>query len=178
MFFLFRAFRKISLKINLFFMKKKGLVIGKNCSFTGFPNFGSEPYLISIGDNVTIAGSSSFITHDGAKRVADNYSDFLRDNKIIKFGKISIGNNVFIGYNSIILPNVEIGNNVIVAAGSVVTKSLLPNCVYGGVPAKKIMSIDEYVENIVNNGEVLSEIEIGRYKNDKKNFILSKIEKQ
>lgn len=61
-------------------------------------------------------------------------------------GTVKIGDNVFIGMNTIITRNVEIGNNVIIGAGSVVTSSCDHNGVYAGVPAKRIMSIDEYYE--------------------------------
>lgn len=61
-----------------------------------------------------------------------------------KFGSIKIGNNCFIGAKSIILPGVTIGDNCIVAAGSVVAKSVASGTIVDGVPAKYIMSIDDY----------------------------------
>ena len=60
--------------------------------------------------------------------------------------KIVIGDYVYIGNNSLIMPGVTIGDNVLVAAGSVVTKSVPSNVVVGGNPAKYICSIDEYIE--------------------------------
>lgn len=62
-----------------------------------------------------------------------------------KVGCIEIMNNVFIGYNSTVLPNVRIGENVIISSDTVVTKDLELNGVYAGVPAKKISSFDDYV---------------------------------
>lgn len=59
---------------------------------------------------------------------------------------VTIGNDVWIGGNCIILPGVTIGNNVVVAAGAVVTKDVPDNCVVGGVPAKFIKSIENDVE--------------------------------
>lgn len=59
-------------------------------------------------------------------------------------GVVEIGDNVFIGMNTIIERNVKIGANVVIGAGSVVTKDCDSNSVYAGIPAKKIMSIDEY----------------------------------
>ncbi len=56
---------------------------------------------------------------------------------------ISIGNDVWIGGNCVILPGVTIGNNVVVAAGAVVTKNVPDNCVVGGVPAKLIKTIED-----------------------------------
>lgn len=52
--------------------------------------------------------------------------------------KIKIGNDVWIGANTVILPGVEIGDGVIVAAGAVVTKDIPPYAIVGGVPAKII----------------------------------------
>ena len=60
-------------------------------------------------------------------------------------GTVEIGDNVFIGMNAIIERNVKIGNNVIIGAGSVVTKDCKENSVYAGVPAKRIMDIDEFL---------------------------------
>lgn len=60
-------------------------------------------------------------------------------------GIVEIGDNVFIGMNAIIERNVKIGNNVVIGAGSIVTKDCEENSVYAGVPAKRIMSIDEFL---------------------------------
>lgn len=60
------------------------------------------------------------------------------------FGKVTIGNNVYIGNNSLIMPGVIIGNNVLIAAGSVVTHSVPDNVVIGGNPAKILSTIEEY----------------------------------
>ena len=70
----------------------------------------------------------------------------VRASEVISSGTVKIGDNVFIGMNTVITRNVEIGNNVIIGAGSVVTSNCDHNCVYAGVPAKRIMSIDEYYE--------------------------------
>lgn len=115
--------------------KTNGMKIGEN--FRCFSNINdSEPYLIEIGDNVTISTNVNFITHDNSiSKICKEYTDC--------FGKISIGNNCFIGLGTIIMPGVTIGNNIIIAAGSVVTKSFNENnIVIGGNPAKKISSID------------------------------------
>ena len=127
--------------------KRRGGVIGKNCEI--FPNveFGSEPYLITIGNNVRITNGVRFVTHDGGMCV-------LRNREMLKnadlFGRIKIGNNVFIGWNTIILPNVKIGNNCIIGCGSVVTRDIPSNSVAAGCPARVIESIDEYYKKNKN----------------------------
>lgn len=124
--------------------RKKGVKVGSDCRFFS-TDFSSESYLIEIGNHVTITSGVRFITHDGGAWVLRGLDNKYKNCNII--GKIKIGNNVFIGMDSIILPGVEIGNNTIVAAGSVVTKSFPDNCIIGGVPAKKIKSLDEYIDN-------------------------------
>lgn len=62
------------------------------------------------------------------------------------FGKVKIGNNVYIGTNSLIMPGVTVGNNVLIAAGSVVTHSIPDNVVIGGNPAHIICSFEDYYE--------------------------------
>jgi maltose O-acetyltransferase len=66
-----------------------------------------------------------------------------------KIGLVKIGDNVFIGAGSIILPNVKIGNNVIIGAGSIVTKDVPDNSLVAGNPAKhfKDMPEDQWLEN-------------------------------
>ncbi|MGL4862406.1 MAG: acyltransferase [Cetobacterium sp.] len=133
----------------------KELKIGKNCRIlTNYSNFGSEPYLVKIGDNCTITSGVKFLTHDGSLDVIFKYKNLKREEKNLKYdklGTIIVGNNVFIGINSIIMPGVEIGDNVIIGAGSVVTKNIVSKTVVAGVPARKIYELDEYIEKIKNN---------------------------
>lgn len=124
-------------------LKKDGLAIGNNCEIYPNVNMGSEPYLISIGDHVRITSDVSFITHAGGVWVV---RELLNDNSLDIFGSIKIGNNVMIGTGAIIMPNVHIGDNSIVAAGAVVTKDVPSGTVVGGTPAKKIETIQEYIE--------------------------------
>ena len=117
-------------------LKKKGMVVGDN-----FHMFNSEidwEYcnLIAIGNNVTIS-SSRLLTHDATTKKFIGYT---------KLGRISIGNNVFIGHGSIILPGVTIGNNVIVGAGSVVRTDIPDDSVVCGNPATRICSTTEYIK--------------------------------
>lgn len=137
-------------------LRRKGLIIGDNCRI-GKSDFGSEPYLVSIGNRVTISGNVQFITHDGGTWV---FREDTKYKKVIKFGRIVVHDNSFIGFGSIILPGVSIGPNSVVAAGSLVTKDVLPNSVFAGHPAKFLMTVEEYAEkcllkNLVYNQENL-----------------------
>lgn len=119
-----------------------GVKVGKNCRLFS-SNFGSEGYLIEIGDHVTITDGVQFITHDGGIWVFRH-----QDPEADVFGKIVIGNNVFIGINTIILPGVRLGDNTVVGAGSVVTKSFAGNQVIAGNPARIICTLDEYRQKL------------------------------
>ena len=128
-------------------LKKWGLNVGKNLNVQNYSSIDiSHCWLISIGDNVTIAPYAQILAHD-----ASTYK-FLGYTKI---GNVEIGNNVFIGAGAIVLPNVKIGDNVIVGAGSVVTKNLPDNSVCGGIPCKKICDLNEYIYKIENIPEKL-----------------------
>jgi len=133
-------------------LRTLGATIGNDCDIiTNITNVGStEPWLVQIGDNVTLSYGSWLITHDGSSRLFRNR--FATMNKYgNKFGAIVIENNCFIGINAIILPGVVIGSNSIIGSGSVVTKSVAPNSVVAGNPAKYICSLDEHVERYQNN---------------------------
>lgn len=127
--------------------KQNGMIIGEN--FRCFSKINdSEPYLINIGNNVTISTDVNFITHDNSiTKICSEFTDC--------FGKIKIGNNCFIGLGTIIMPGVTLGNNVIVAAGSVVTKSFTENnIIIAGNPAKIISKIDKeqiYLQKYYHN---------------------------
>lgn len=153
--------------VGIFFARKSGVKIGKNCRIYSC-KFGSEPYLISIGNNCEITSGVIFITHDGATWVFREEKKFTGT----KYGPIIIRENCMVGMNTIILPNVEIGPNSIVGAGSVVTKDIPSNSVYGGNPAKFICTIDQYLENckIKDTGKISSK--------NKKNILLKKFEKK
>lgn len=127
------------------YYRKIGMTIGENTHLFSRILTG-EPYLISIGSNCTIATNVSLLTHDasiGAIVGRDKYSDLC--------GKITIGNNCFIGDKAIIMYGVSIADNVIVAAGSVVTKSVSDSgVIVAGVPAKIIGRVDEFTAKYEN----------------------------
>lgn len=121
-----------------------GVKAGKNSRITGKITFGSEPYLIELGDNVRIARNVTFHTHEGATSIfRDEYPG------INIFRKVKVGNNVMFGSNAVIMAGVKIGNNVVIGANSVVTKDCDSDSVYGGVPAKKITSLEDYKEKVL-----------------------------
>ncbi|KYH31223.1 putative acetyltransferase [Clostridium tepidiprofundi DSM 19306] len=134
------------------FIKKRNILyyVGKNCSFTTV-DFGNEPYLISIHDNVEIASDVTFITHDNSCFLISRYLKLER--RLDKVGSIEIFDNCFIGAKSIIMPNVKIGPNSIVAAGSIVTKDVPKGTIVAGNPAKVICTIDEYANKLINTNK-------------------------
>lgn len=122
--------------------RRLGVHIGENCDLQKGIHFGSEPYLISIGDKVRINPGVQFVTHDGGVWILRNTGDL--PNADI-FGTIHIGNNVAIGHNATIMPGVSIGDNSIIALGAIVTKDVPNNSIVAGVPAHVIESYDEYL---------------------------------
>jgi acetyltransferase-like isoleucine patch superfamily enzyme len=126
---------KAGMERRIKYLRKQGVKIGKNCSIRTM-SFSTEPYLIEIGDHVAIAAGTKFITHEGAVWC---FQDVLGGGI---FGKIKIGNNVFIGINCIIVLNTTIGDNCIIGAGSVVRGKIPANSVILGNPAKVVMKMD------------------------------------
>ena len=104
--------------------------------------------LISFGNNVAIARNVVFVTHDITHAVLNKLPEEERLLFTFKerIGCIEIGDNVFIGSNSIILYDTRIGPNVIIGSGSVVTKDCEPNSVYAGVPVKKLGSFKDFIK--------------------------------
>jgi maltose O-acetyltransferase len=116
----------------------RGMVVGEN--FKRLHGVILDPahcWLISIGDNVTMAPNVHVLAHD-----ASTFNYF----GLTQIGRVSIGNNVFIGASTIVLPNVVIGDNIVIGANSIVTHDLASNAVYAGNPARMICSIAEFQE--------------------------------
>ena len=131
------------------YLRAKGVKIGSGCDIAKNANFGSEPWLIQIGNNVRITQRVQFITHDGGLWTLRKMGKISHDS--VKYGKIKIGDNCNISWDVVILPNVSIGKNCVIAAGAVVTKNIPSGEVWGGVPAKKIETIEEYYLKVKNN---------------------------
>ena len=124
------------------YMKKIGVNFTENeVHLYGRVNWGTEPWIISIGNNVHITDGVKFITHDGGTLL---FRKYVPDLEITK--PIVLGNDIYLGNNVIILPGVHIGDKVVIGAGAVVTKDIPDNSVAVGVPAKVIKTADEYFE--------------------------------
>jgi len=121
---------------------KRGLKVGKNFDKTSLVTIDyGFCWLIEIGDNVTLAPRSIILAHDASTKM------WLGKTKI---GKVKIGNNVFVGANSVVLPNVTIGDNVVIGAGSVVASDIPSGVIAAGVPARPIMSSEDYITKMRN----------------------------
>ena len=141
------------------FSRKKGVQIGNHCELRGRFPFGSEPYLVSIGNHVRVNAGVEFVTHDGSAWVlrglagtSESFPDNLSRADI--FGKITIGNNVQINSNVIILPGVTIGDNCIIGAGAIVTKDIPSGNVAAGIPARVVESVQEYYYKHQKKGDL------------------------
>lgn len=127
-------------------LKDKVYHMGENCLiYTSL--IGTEPYLISIHDNVIVAANVRFLNHDISVFNVRRYLNC--SNYIDKVGKIELFDNCFIGAGSILMPNCSVGKNSVIAAGSIVVGNIPDNEVWGGVPAKKIMDIDTYAQKVL-----------------------------
>lgn len=127
------------------FLKKKKIFykMGKNCYYHP-RTIPTEPWLVSMGDNVVITANVSFVTHD---ILAHMFSFMDKQGKYkTHFGTIEIGDNVFVGANSTIIYNTKIESNVVIAAGSVVHGHIPSGVVVAGNPAKIIGKVDELMK--------------------------------
>ncbi len=114
-----------------------GMQVGKN--FKRLHGTILDPghcWLIEIGDNVTLAPRVHILCHDASTKQFLNYT---------KIGRVTIGNNVFIGAESVVLPGVTIGDNVVIGANSTVTHDIPSNSVAVGSPARVISTLDAYI---------------------------------
>lgn len=140
-----RVFRVIFLKLQILdcwpgmfryrLLRYGGVNIGKLCHIGAYNIFDTiRPDLISIGEHATISVRCILLTH---------FVHQQKDGRKYSYGKVIIGNNVFIGANVVICQPVTIGDNAVIAAGSVVTKNIPSGEIWGGVPAKFLKKINE-----------------------------------
>ena len=134
---------------NIAYAKHLGVRMGEKCQILADPKsaFGTEPWLIKLGNHVDVTHGVQFLTHEGGIWCARGLNPELE--KMDTFSPITVGDNVLIGLESLIMPGVHVGNNVIIAARSVVTKDIPDGAVVGGVPAKQISTIERFMEGFM-----------------------------
>lgn len=125
------------------YFRNQGAQIGEGVEIFGANlfTFGSEPYLVSIGNHVTISHNVDFITHDGGLRVAR-----VKYPGAYLYGRIQVADNCFIGAHCVLLPGARIGVGSVIGSGSIVTGEIPSGVVAVGAPAKPIKSIEEYIQ--------------------------------
>lgn len=117
---------------------ERGLKLGNNLTrMSGCIIDPSHCWHIEIGDDVILAPNVHILAHDASTKLFLNYT---------RIANVRIGNKVFIGAGTIILPGVSIGDNVIIGAGSVVSQNIPTNAVAIGSPARVICSLDDYIK--------------------------------
>ncbi|MBQ3532851.1 MAG: acyltransferase [Oscillospiraceae bacterium] len=114
-----------------------GMKVGQNFGrLNGVILDPSHCWLIEIGDNVTMAPRVHILCHDASTKVHLGYT---------KIGRVTIGDRVFIGAESVVLPGVTIGDDVVIGANSTVTHDIPAGSVAVGSPARVICSTQEYL---------------------------------
>ncbi|MBE5039340.1 acyltransferase [Ructibacterium gallinarum] len=133
-----------------------GLNFGEDIHIYGNPSkmFGTEPWCITLGNHVHITDEVKFVTHDGGTLL---FRHLVPDLEITK--PIVVGDYVYFGTRSMIMPGVKIGNQCIIAAGAVVTRDVPDHSVVGGVPAHIIKTSEEYFEKIKKESLHLGHLE-------------------
>ena len=124
-------------------LREMGVSVGEGSDISSNVSFGSEPYLITLGDKVRVSHGVEFVTHDGGAWVVRHYMPKYYDVDLM--AQIIVGNNVHIGTHCTVMPGVRIGDNVIIGSGAIVTHDIPSNSVAAGVPCKVIRSIDDYI---------------------------------
>ena len=157
------------------YLMKQGVKIGKD-SIVIYPSYidARLPYLVEIGNNVTVSRNVTILAHDATTAYAGD---------MVKIGRVTIHDHCFIGANSTILCNISIGPNSIVGAGSVVTRNVLPDTVYAGNPARQVSTVKEFIEKVRKDKEQFPFFEGKDYQNpyipeSRKDIIKDKLSKK
>ena len=145
------------------YLKKHNVKVGKFTQFYSPESIKIDVVngmFITIGDYCKITSGVRILAHDYSYSVLRRvYHDIPK-----KAAMTVIGNNVFIGVDSIILNGAQIGDNVIIGAGSVVSGVVPSNQVWGGNPAKFICDLDKYYEKCRRNFEISAFLTVKQYR--------------
>lgn len=131
-----------------YILKSTGMKITGTPRFIAYSVKFDDLNLITLGDRLVVSSNVMFLTHDYSFTTSLISLGEVPKTDIGLLGPISIGDNVFIGMNSIILPGTVIGNNVIIGAGSVVRGSIPDNSVASGNPCQKVADIIEHATKL------------------------------
>lgn len=146
-----------------------GMKVGEGVTVMGGVDFGSEPYLITLGNGVRISSNVCFVTHDGGTWAFRNFYEDMQE--VVKFGPIVVGEGTFIGAGSRIMPGITIGSHAVIGAGSIVTKDVPAETVWAGVPARQICTLREYAERC--KAAMPEDFDMKAYHADKKNYLIN-----
>lgn len=161
-----KVYRKIYAKWRpLQYMSKVGINFPRGeVHVYGNVAWGTEPWIITLGENVHITDGVKFITHDGGTLL---YRHLVPDLEITK--PIIVGDNVYIGNNVIILPGVTIGSDVVIGAGAIVSRDIPDHSVAVGVPARVVKTTEDYFEKLKRES-----LHLGHLKGQEKDRALMK----
>jgi acetyltransferase-like isoleucine patch superfamily enzyme len=124
------------------YFRAQGAAIGSRTRIL-VRELGSEPYLVSIGDDTLVSSGVAFYTHDGAVWVLRAQEPTLN-----RFKRISVGRRCFIGARAVLLPGATVGDGSVIGAGSVVAGEIPAGAVAAGVPAKVLCSVEEWAARV------------------------------
>ena len=141
-----RIISQSRLRIRLFIYRRiRKIRIGKNTYISPKAYIDHhKSFSVEIGDNCYITRDCIILDHTQEKQGGP-----LKLWGEIEYGRVKIGNNVFVGVKSVIMPGVTIGDNVIIGAMSLVTKDVPSNVIAFGQPAKVIKRIDNVISKKV-----------------------------
>lgn len=130
-----------NVKMDSNYYRELGAVIGDNVKFnSGYPIDMNFPWLITIGNNVTLASNVRLLAHDASTALVEDVHT--------KLGIVKIGDNVFIGADSVVLCNVRIGDNVVIGANSVVTHDIPVTVFMPEIPRNIFAVLMSFQKNI------------------------------